>query len=61
MQHVSILPRIQSLRKEIKLVQNQERFYRTVKRDSLEENVAHTRREIRLLEMQAELEKLQRR
>jgi hypothetical protein len=59
MHHVSILPRIQSLRKEIELVQNLERFYRTVKRDSLEENVAHTRRQIRFLEMQAELEKLQ--
>ena len=59
MHHASILARIESLRDEIKLVQNQERFYRTVKRDSLEENVAHTRREIRLLEMQAELEKLQ--
>jgi hypothetical protein len=61
MHHVSTLPRIESLRKEIKLVQNQERFYRTVKRDSFEENVSHTRREIRVLEMQAELEKLQRR
>jgi hypothetical protein len=60
MHHVSILPRIESLREEIKLIQNQERFYRTLKRDSLEENVAHTRREIRLLEMQTELEKLQR-
>jgi protein-arginine kinase activator protein McsA len=52
MHRVSILPRIESLRKES--------FYRTVKRDSFEENVAHTRREIRLLEMQAELQKLQR-
>jgi protein-arginine kinase activator protein McsA len=59
MHHTSILARIESLREEIKLVQNQERFYRTVKRDSFEENVAHTRREIRLLEMQAELGKLQ--
>jgi hypothetical protein len=61
MHHSSILARNESLREEIKLMQNQERFYRTVKHDSFEENVAHTRREIRLLEMQAELEKLQRR
>ena len=61
MHHTSILARMESLREEITLIQNKERFYGIVKRDSFEENVAHTRREIRLLEMQAELEKLQRR
>jgi protein-arginine kinase activator protein McsA len=53
--------RIQTLREEIKLIQNQERFYHTLKRDSFEEDAAHTRREIRLLEMQVELVKLQKR
>jgi protein-arginine kinase activator protein McsA len=61
MHDASILTRIESLREEIKLIQNQERFYRAVKRYSFEENAAHIRREIRLLEMQAELGKLQRR
>jgi protein-arginine kinase activator protein McsA len=61
MHHAELFARIESLREEIKLIQNQERFYRTVKRDSFEENAAHTRREIRLLEMQVELGKLQRR
>ena len=60
MHHASMFARMKSLREEIKIIQNQERFYRTVKRDSFEENAAHTRREIRLLEMQAELGKLQR-
>jgi protein-arginine kinase activator protein McsA len=61
MQDASILARIDSLREEIKLIQNQERFYHTIKRDSFEENAAHTQREIRLLEMQIELGSLQRR
>jgi protein-arginine kinase activator protein McsA len=61
MHDTSILARIESLREEIKLIQNQERFFHTVKRDSFEESATHTRREIRLLEMQVELGKLQRR
>ena len=61
MHDASMLARIESLREEIILIQNQERFYLTVKRYSFEENAAHTRREIRLLEIQAELGKLQRR
>ena len=61
MQHASILPRIESLREEIKLIQNQQRFYRTVKRCSFEQSTENIRREIRLLEMEAELGKLQRR
>jgi protein-arginine kinase activator protein McsA len=61
MQDASILARIDSLREEIKLIQNQERFYHTVKRDSFEGNAAHIRRKIRLLEMQVELGSLQRR
>jgi protein-arginine kinase activator protein McsA len=61
MHDAAILARIESLQEEIKVIQNQERFYRTVKRDSFETDAAHTRREIRLLEMQVELGKLQRR
>lgn len=59
--HASMLARIENLREEIKLIQNRERFYRTVKRYSFEENAAHARREIRLLELQVELGKLQKR
>jgi hypothetical protein len=33
MHHAELFARIESLREEIKLIQNQERFYRTVKRD----------------------------
>jgi hypothetical protein len=42
MHDTSILARIESLREEIKLIQNQERFFHTVKRDSFEENATHT-------------------
>lgn len=59
--HASMLARIENLREEIKLIQNRERFYRTVKRYSFEENAAHARLEIRLLELQVELGKLQKR
>jgi protein-arginine kinase activator protein McsA len=59
--HTSRSAHIESLREQIKLIQNQERFYRTVKRYSLGENAAHIRREIRLLEIQAEIGSLQQR
>jgi hypothetical protein len=59
MHHSSILARIESLREEIKT--HPEPRTLLANPDSFEENVAHTRREIRLLEMQAELGKLQRR
>jgi hypothetical protein len=59
--HTSRSAHIESLREQIKLIQNQERFYRTVKRYSFGENAAHIRREIRLLEIQAEIGRLQQR
>jgi hypothetical protein len=61
MQHALMLARIETLREEIKLIQNQQRFYRTVKRCSFEQDTENIRLEIRLLELQAELGKLQRR
>ena len=60
MQHGLMFARIETLREEIKLIQNQQRFYRTVKRCSFEQNTENIRLEIRLLELQAELGKLQR-
>jgi hypothetical protein len=61
MQHALMLARIETLGEEIKLIQNRQRFYRTVKRCSFEQDTENVRREIRLLELQAELGKLQRR
>jgi hypothetical protein len=55
MQHALMLARIETLREEIKLIQNQQRFYRTVKRCSIEQSTENIRREILLLELQAEL------
>jgi hypothetical protein len=55
MQHALMLARIETLREEIKLIQNQQRFYRTVKRGSFEQDTENIRLEIRLLELQAEL------
>jgi hypothetical protein len=60
MQHGLMFARIERLREEIKLIQNQQRFYCTVKRRSFEQDTANIRRETRLLELQAELGKLQR-
>ena len=56
----SILTFVESLREEIKLIQNQERFYRQKAHHSQEEITAHSRRELRLLDIRAELHKLQR-
>jgi len=61
MRHALMLARIGTIREEIKLIQNQQRFYRTVKRCSFEQDTENIRREIRLLELQGELQKLQRR
>jgi len=61
MQHGLMFARIERLREEIKLIQNQQRFYCTVQRRSFEQDTANIRRETRLLELQAELGKLQRR
>jgi hypothetical protein len=61
MQHALMLARIESLREEIKLIQNQQRFYGTVKRCSFEQSTENIRREIRLLELQAEIGRLQQR
>jgi hypothetical protein len=58
---VSISARIGSLREEIRVIQNQERFFRTLKRNSFEESAAHARRELRLRDIQGELQELQRR
>jgi uncharacterized protein (TIGR02271 family) len=61
MNTASISARVESLREEIRLIQNQERFYQALKRDSFEQMAAHARRELRLLDIQTELRKLQRR
>jgi len=61
MRHALMLAPIGTIREEIKLIQNQQRFYRTVKRCSFEQDTENIRREIRLLELQGELQKLQRR
>jgi hypothetical protein len=58
MQSASISTFVQSLREEIKIIQNQERLYRTKRHHSSEEIAAHSRRELRLLDIQAELHKL---
>ena len=60
MNGASIVALLESFREEIALIRNQERFYRTRERPSFEEKAAHARREARLLEIQAELGKLQR-
>jgi hypothetical protein len=61
MNTASISARVESLREEIRLIQDQERFYQALKRDSFEQMAAHARRELRLLDIQTELRKLQRR
>jgi hypothetical protein len=61
MQHALMFARIESIRQEIKLIQNQQRFYSTLKRCSFEQETENIRRETRLVELQAELGKLQRR
>ena len=55
----SISARVESLREEIRLIQNQERFYQTLKRNSFEQLAAHARRELRVLDIETELQKLQ--
>ena len=54
----SISTVLESLREEIKLIQNQECFYRRKPHHTLDEITAHCRRERRLLDIQAELNKL---
>jgi hypothetical protein len=61
MQHALMFARIESLREEIKLIHNQQRFYSTLKRFSFEQETENIRSETRLVELQAELGKLQRR
>jgi len=58
MQSASISTIVESLREEIQLIQNQERFYRSKRHHSGEEIAAHSCRELRLLDIQAELNKL---
>jgi hypothetical protein len=58
--HASISARVDALREEGRLIQNQERFYGTLKRPSFEESAAHARRALRVLQIQTELQKLRR-
>jgi len=51
MQSASISTIVESLREEIQLIQNQERFYRSKRHHSDEEIAAHSRRELRLLDI----------
>lgn len=55
----SISARLDALRDEIRLICNQELYYRSRAPHSRQEIAAHARRELRLLEIEAELEKLQ--
>jgi Dodecin len=48
-QDASISARVESLRDEIRLILNQERFYRTVKHRSFERVTVHARRELRVV------------
>ena len=49
------------LRREIELIQEEERAYRIMPRHSQASTMAHASRKLRLVEIQAELEKLQKR
>jgi len=56
----SISSHIEAMRQEIKRIQDRELFYREKKRPTFVETAAHHRRESRMLEIQATLQKLQR-
>jgi len=47
-----------TIREEIKLIQNQELYYRKLKDHTFEQITAHARRESRLLEIQEDLQRL---
>jgi hypothetical protein len=55
----SISARLDSLRDEIRLIYDQELFYRRSAQHSKEGIAAHAQRELRLLDIQVELQKLQ--
>jgi hypothetical protein len=54
----SIAPFVGTIREEIRLIQNQELFYRKLQHHTFEQITAHTRRESRLLQIRQELQKL---
>jgi len=56
----SISARTEALRQEIRLIQEEESSYRCAKKHSADEHAAHGKRELRLQEIRAELETLQR-
>jgi hypothetical protein len=58
MDDTRITARIETLCKEIKAIQDSERKYRTAKHRSRADRMAHASRELRLLEIRAELEQL---
>jgi hypothetical protein len=58
MHSASISSFVESLREEITLIQNQERSYRRKSHHSQEEITARSRRELRLVDIRAELHKL---
>lgn len=57
----SISADTEKLRKEIALIQDQERANHRATHHSVTENMSHARRELRLLEIKAEPEKLHKR
>ena len=58
MEDTRITARIETLGEEIKAIQYLERRYRTTKRRSRADEMAHASRELRLVEIRAELEQL---
>lgn len=54
----SIVGRTLKLRREIELIQRDERLYRNQRRHSLVDNEAHARREFRMLQIREELRAL---
>ncbi len=58
MEDSSIAARIEKLRREIELIQQEEHTYRSHKNHSLVERAAHNRREFRILAIRGELRML---
>ena len=57
----SILARTEALRREIELIEEEERLYRDMKHHSRAHQMAHASRELRLVAIKMELESLQKR
>ncbi len=57
----SILARTERLRREIELIEQEERVYQKMKHHSRADIMGHATRELRLAEIKAELESLQNR